>query len=147
MGQALGKQSLMDAIKSGGWKVVIDGNLGETMVARGPGGELVGTDEYGNKYFEQKDAILNRDRWVVFANSTHYTGQNPTVVSPEWHGWLHFITDDSPANATFAKPRYHLEAKMHPTMSADRYSPKGAWGTPRRRSWRKYEAWRPPSSS
>lgn len=68
------------------------------MVARGPGGELVGTDEYGNKYFEQKDAILNRDRWVVFANSTHYTGQNPTVVSPEWHGWLHFITDDSPAN-------------------------------------------------
>jgi hypothetical protein len=28
VGQALGKQSLMEAVKSGGWKVVIDGNLG-----------------------------------------------------------------------------------------------------------------------
>lgn len=71
------------------------------MIARGPGGELVGTDGYGNKYFEKKDAILNRDRWVVFANSTHYTGQNPTVVPPEWHGWLHFITDDNPATVRF----------------------------------------------
>lgn len=70
------------------------------MVAR-PGGELVGTDAYGNKYFEKKDAILNRDRWVVFANSTHYTGQNPTVVPPEWHGWLHFITDDNPTTVRF----------------------------------------------
>ena len=71
------------------------------MVAHGPGGELVGTDAYGNKYFEKKDAILNRDRWVVFANSTHYTGQNPTVVPPEWHGWLHFITDDNPSTVRF----------------------------------------------
>jgi NADH:ubiquinone oxidoreductase subunit len=61
----------------------------------------VGTDAYGNKYFEKKDAILNRDRWVVFANSTHYTGQNPTVVPPEWHGWLHFITDDNPTTVRF----------------------------------------------
>jgi len=32
MGQALGKQSLMDSIKSGGWKVIIDGNLGYVRV-------------------------------------------------------------------------------------------------------------------
>ena len=32
MGQALGKQSLMEAVKSGGWKVVIDGNLGYVLV-------------------------------------------------------------------------------------------------------------------
>lgn len=32
MGQALGKQSLMEAVKSGGWKVVIDGNLGCVLV-------------------------------------------------------------------------------------------------------------------
>ena len=32
MGQALGKQSLMEAVKSGGWKVVIDGNLGYVLI-------------------------------------------------------------------------------------------------------------------
>lgn len=70
----------------------------QTILNHGPGGTLVGTDAYGNKYFEKKDAQLNRDRWVVFAGATDFVNQNPTVVTPEWHGWLHFITDDHPGN-------------------------------------------------
>lgn len=152
-GQALGtstkKSSLLDAVKAGGWKVLIDGNLAESVVAHGPGGTLVGTDEHGNKYFEKVDAQSNRNRWVVYAESTHYTNQNPTVVPPEWHGWLHYITDENPANGEFKRPRYHLEAKENPSFSGEtKYQPKGAWGAPHHgRSWRKWEKWVPPSTT
>lgn len=46
-------------------------------------------------------------------------------------------------SSDFAPPVYHQPTVMHPTMTEDKYQPKGAWGTPGRRSWRKYEAWKP----
>lgn len=128
-------------------KVVLDGNLAETVVSQGPGATLVGRDSFGNRYFERVDAQSNRNRWVVFAGSAHHYGnQNPTVVPPEWHGWLHYTTDENPVNSPegFKAPLYHLEAKAHPSFTGPKYQPKGAWGTPRQRHWRKYEAWTPP---
>lgn len=141
----------------------------------GPGGELVGVDAHGNKYYEKKDAQIGaphaagcglaagvvaaaggggerralgcalprqrrqqrawdctqpasqlimgsggtspnalpplsscssssawrpavRNRWVVFADSLDYRTQDPSTVPPEWHGWLHQITDQNPTN-------------------------------------------------
>lgn len=128
-------------------KVILDGNLAETVVSQGPGATLVGRDGFGNSYFENVDAQSNRNRWVVFAGSAHHYGnQNPTVVPPEWHGWLHYTTDENPVNSPdgFKAPLYHLEAKAHPSFTGPKYQPKGAWGTPRQRQWRKYEPWTPP---
>jgi NADH dehydrogenase (ubiquinone) 1 alpha subcomplex subunit 12 len=146
-GSATKEQSLLESFKnSGGWKTIIDGNLAETVLAHGPGGELVGTDAHGNKYFEKVDAQSNRSRWVVFAGSTHYTMQNPTVVPPEWHGWLHYIVDENPSNASgddLKAPQYQIEAKAHPSFTGPKYQPKGAWGTEGQRDWRKYQAWQP----
>lgn len=128
-------------------KVLLDGNLAETVVAQGPGATLVGRDEFGNRYFERVGAQSNRNRWVVFAGSAqHYANQNPTVVPPEWHGWLHYTTDENPVNAPDAfktRPLYHMEAKAHPSFGGTKYQPKGAWGTPGQRTWRKYEPWTP----
>ena len=38
-----------------------------------------------------------RHRWVVYANLDWLTGQDPGKIPGEWHGWLHQITDETPA--------------------------------------------------
>lgn len=58
-------------------------------------GQFVGQDDYGNKYYQDKKA--RRDgkvlRWVI------YNGiPEATKVPPEWHGWLHYTTNDIPEN-------------------------------------------------
>jgi len=53
-------------------------------------GTLVGTDQFGNKYFENlnpDDEIPGRHRWVDFAQHNH----NATQVPAEWHSWLSHI--------------------------------------------------------
>lgn len=145
--KALGKQSLVDAIKAGGWKVLIDGTLAESMVQHGPGATLVGVDKHGNKYFERKDAQIVRDRWVVYANATDFRKQEPTLVPAEWHGWLNHITDENPSNSDFKHPIYFSEAVGNTTATPERYQPKGSWFNPEKRNWRKYQAWSPPGSA
>ena len=88
-GQALGKQTVGEALRAGGWRVLLDGNLAETMIEHGPGGQLVGTDSLGNKYFEKVDAQSCRNRWVVYAHASDWRKQDPSSVAPEWH--LKFI--------------------------------------------------------
>jgi NADH dehydrogenase (ubiquinone) 1 alpha subcomplex subunit 12 len=70
----------------------------ETLIEHGPGGQLIGVDSNGNKYFEKKDAQVGRNRWVVYAGGQDWINQNASTVPPEWHGWLHFISDENPAN-------------------------------------------------
>lgn len=63
-------------------------------------GEQIGTDESGNQYY-QECSILKRwiidqskgqkhklRRWVIYKD-----GSDPSLVSPEWYSWLHFITN------------------------------------------------------
>ncbi|KAJ6539011.1 NDUFA12-domain-containing protein [Mycena capillaripes] len=58
-------------------------------------GRLVGTDQFGNKYFENYNAeeeVPGRHRWVDFAQQ-HY---NASQVPPEWHSWISHIRKDPP---------------------------------------------------
>lgn len=41
-----------------------------------------------------------RNRFVVFAGAKDWRTQDPTTVPPEWHGWLHYISDENPANVS-----------------------------------------------
>ncbi|KAK7060196.1 hypothetical protein VNI00_000961 [Paramarasmius palmivorus] len=53
-------------------------------------GRLVGTDQFGNRYFENMNAeeeIPGRHRWVDFAQHEYHASQVP----PEWHAWIHHI--------------------------------------------------------
>ena len=55
----------------------------------------VGSDEYGNKYFEQKSNAYDGRlrRWVT------YTGYaDASRVPPEWQGWLNYTRDKAPTN-------------------------------------------------
>lgn len=85
------------------------------------GATVVGVDKFGNKYYEKLGdtqygesfifgylqrslffcwimhcsyllflSYIGRHRWVEYASKDRY---NASQVPPEWHGWLHFITD------------------------------------------------------
>jgi len=58
-------------------------------------GRLVGTDQFGNRYFENlnwKEEIPGRHRWVDFAQ--HYN--SASQVPPQWHSWLSHISQKPP---------------------------------------------------
>jgi NADH:ubiquinone oxidoreductase subunit len=43
--------------------------------------------------------IVGRDRWVLFKKWDHDASQVP----PEWHQWMHRMTDEIPSEMTFPK--------------------------------------------
>lgn len=53
-------------------------------------GRQVGTDAFGNRYYQGKSQKLDRygreRRWVVFKGEVE-----ASKVPPEWHAWLHHI--------------------------------------------------------
>lgn len=114
----------------------------QTTLEQGGGATLVGTDRNGNRYFEKLETESNRDRWVVFADTTK-NGQDPSSVPPEWHGWLHHITDANEANSTFERPIYEAAAPASRTNTPLRHTPKGSWFAPQKRNWVKYQVWDP----
>ncbi|XP_068163297.1 NADH dehydrogenase [ubiquinone] 1 alpha subcomplex subunit 12 [Antennarius striatus] len=64
-------------------------------------GTLIGTDKYGNRYYEdKKHYFFGRHRWVIY--TTDMNGKDTsdevdgTMVPAEWHGWLHSMTDHPP---------------------------------------------------
>ncbi|XP_038216697.1 probable NADH dehydrogenase [ubiquinone] 1 alpha subcomplex subunit 12 [Zerene cesonia] len=58
-------------------------------------GKLMGTDAFGNKYFENTYYMISRSRWVEYNPIVkwHY---DPSQVTAEWYGWLHYKTDRLP---------------------------------------------------
>src|SRR3954470_21819144 len=54
-------------------------------------GRKIGTDRFGNVYFEAKRKLPvygRARRWVLYAGAAE-----ATTVPPEWHAWLHHTTD------------------------------------------------------
>lgn len=89
--------------------------------------QLVGTDGFGNRYYEQpvQDARHpNQNRFVEYADG--WNG-DASQVSPSWHAWLHHMTDDCPANApaTFATTAWMKPHKENVTGSSAIYRPPG----------------------
>lgn len=57
-------------------------------------GTLVGTDDGGNRYYENLDYKVNMTRWVEYKDIHNYDASS---VPPRWHGWLHYVSD-APGN-------------------------------------------------
>ena len=45
-------------------------------------GKLIGSDEFGNKYYENKKG----KRWVIYANEI-----DASKIPVEWYSWIHFM--------------------------------------------------------
>jgi NADH:ubiquinone oxidoreductase subunit len=112
-------------------------------------GELVGTDQFGNRYYRERKrrklrrggGFLSRERrWVV------YNGEpEASRVPPLWHGWLHHTTDDVPTAA--AQPAYPWQKEHVPNLTgtALAYRPPGSLlrGGQRSPATGDYERWTP----
>ncbi|MBA0829962.1 hypothetical protein Goarm_014521 [Gossypium armourianum] len=71
------------------------------------GATVVGVDKFGNKYYEKLgDTQAGRHRWVEYAKKDRY---DASQVPPEWHGWLHFITDHTGDEASLALTKFALQ--------------------------------------
>ncbi|KAF4393346.1 hypothetical protein F8388_023150 [Cannabis sativa] len=144
---------LRELREEGYLKALLDGNLMQTKI-HNIGATLVGVDKVGNKYYQQLDTQYGRHRWVEYAEKGRY---NASQVPPEWHGWLHYITDHTGDEASTAnlfyslyllmlKPkRYGIEHKENFSGEGDEYiyHSKGHALNPGQRNWTRYQPWQP----
>lgn len=112
-------------------------------------GELVGEDEFGNRYYRSKrgDATdhigrgRGERRWVVYKGSAE-----PSKVPPYWHGWLHHVTDDIPIERD-KSPLYPWSRQHTPNLTGTdlAYRPPGhaLAGGERPKATGDYQAWSP----
>lgn len=115
---------------------MITGTLIDTWL----NGRLVGTDEFGNRYYEDKRSPKGgrrRRRWVLYKGDI-----DGSKVPPHWHAWLHYTTD-SPID-TETRP-WEQPHTANPTGSALAYVPPGddRAGGVRAAATGDYEPWRP----
>ena len=73
-------------------------------------GTLVGSDANGNKYYQDNDAPYGRTRWVEYPTPMGVTQIDNkfdgSMVSPEWHGWLHYMHDKTGPQMVRAPPDF-----------------------------------------
>ncbi|RIJ22200.1 NADH:ubiquinone oxidoreductase subunit NDUFA12 [Henriciella barbarensis] len=102
----------------------------------------VGTDDYGNTYYEDRKVSIERRnrRYVVYKGLAE-----PSKVPADWHGWLHHTLDEPPTQKPLDRRSWERDHKPNMTGTLFAYRPKGALseGGNRRKSDADYEAWTP----
>jgi NADH:ubiquinone oxidoreductase subunit len=112
-------------------------------------GQLVGTDQFGNRYYREKNqrALIKgggresrEKRWVIYEGSAE-----ASKVPSEWHGWLHHIAADVPSMDPAARRPWQKEHLPNLTGTALAYRPPGSVlkGGKRARAAGDYEPWSP----
>ncbi|HVY84065.1 MAG TPA: NADH:ubiquinone oxidoreductase subunit NDUFA12 [Caulobacterales bacterium] len=105
-------------------------------------GSLVGQDEYGNRFYEERRPSLDgrKRRWVVYDGLAE-----ASRVSPDWHGWLHHTFEEPPTVAPFKTKPWEKPHQPNLTGTVRAYRPKGslARGGRREKATSDYEAWKP----
>ena len=104
-------------------------------------GAAVGTDSFGNRYYQERKARrgLRRRRWVIYKGSVE-----ASRVPPEWHAWLHYNLAEPPLDPRPPRPwqKPHIP---NLTGTPQAYRPPGHdyEGGQRARATGDYEPWRP----
>jgi NADH:ubiquinone oxidoreductase subunit len=104
-------------------------------------GQLIGMDEFGNRYYQDRKAVAGqrRKRWVMYRGTAE-----ASRVPARWHRWLHYITDKSPRDN---KPLYSWEKPHLPNLTGTihAYVPEGHMrkGGRRYQVSADYEPWQP----
>ena len=92
-------------------------------------GELVGKDEFGNKYYKSK----KDERWVIYSNNIE-----ATKITSDWFLWMHHTIDKVPDKNVkkFRWQKKHLENR---TGSKNSYKP---IKIRKNNNDKKYETWK-----
>ena len=109
------------------------------------GARLVGTDDFGNRYFEERKPSLEGRlrRYVVYKGYA-----DASRVPSDWHGWLHHTFDEAPSASPLPRRAWEKDHVPNLTGTVHAYRPKGslASGGERARQAGDYDAWTPDNS-
>ena len=120
---------------------------GATLGARfhiGRRSVFVGQDDYGNRYYEAKDASDSYDgrkrRWVIYSGYAE-----ASKVPAEWHGWLHYTFDEPPTVQPLLRQAWEKDHRPNLTGTVHAYRPQGslARGGERQKATGDYIPWTP----
>ena len=65
----------------------------------------VGTDEFGNRYYEDWNGKnKNQRRFVEFADNGKWFPSQGKKIAPGWQGWMHYMYDDPPKKDHYVDP-------------------------------------------
>lgn len=127
----------LNAIKvAGGWKASFYRILRETNLRTGT---LIGTDNYGNKYFENNSYFMARNRFVVYPYVDRFTFDGSQIPA-EWHRWLHYMTDDPPTKVPPEPRKFIQPHETNKTGTKLEYVPYST-------TLPKIEEWQPPKNN
>src|SRR5262249_35277061 len=86
-------------------------------------GALVGADEQGNRYYEERRASLEgrKRRYVIYSGLAE-----ASKVPPDWHGWLHYTIAEPPTVAPLKRQKWEREHQPNLTGTLGAYRPKGS---------------------
>lgn len=106
-------------------------------------GDFVGTDEFGNRYYQSRDNASydgRRRRWVTYNGYA-----DASKVTPDWHGWLHYTLDEPPTVAPLAGRSWEKDHLPNLSGTPMAWKPKGSLDNEGRRpaATGDYEAWKP----
>ena len=106
-------------------------------------GSLVGTDEFGNRYYESRDNSSydgRKRRWVVYEGYAE-----ASKVSADWYGWLHSTFDGPPTDEPLTKRAWEQPYRPNLTGTPMAWRPQGSLAAEgvRPAATGDYEAWKP----
>lgn len=108
-------------------------------------GELVGDDEFGNRYYRTRGGKIDptlgfERRWVVYPGYTE-----SSTVPPAWHGWLHHIFDELPTEQPYRARVWEKPHRPNLTGTPGAYRPPGSTlaSGKRREATGDYRPWTP----
>jgi len=107
-------------------------------------GELVGSDEQGNRYYRNRGRAIDpalgfERRWVVY--NGYAEGSR---VPPAWHSWLHHVVDLPPTELKEESRKWEQPHQPNPTGTPRAYHPSGSMaGSGRPRVTGDYQPWTP----
>jgi NADH:ubiquinone oxidoreductase subunit len=104
------------------------------------GGEFVGEDEFGNRYYRAPSKIpdsIPEHRWVVYKDYAE-----ASAIPPGWHGWMHHRMAEPPA--TYKRREWEKPHQENLTGTALAYRPPGSLSSGSKpAAGPDYQAWQP----
>ena len=100
-------------------------------------GSPVGTDDFGNRYYQNKDGSR---RWVLYNGTVE-----ASRVPPDWHGWMHHTFAEPPTKAPLRTQSWETPHLPNLTGTDQAFRPEGSLQKSGRRpaATGDYQAWKP----
>lgn len=86
-------------------------------------GALVGEDDQGNRYFEERRRSLmgRKRRWVIYCGAAE-----ASRIPPDWYGWLHHLYDAPPNQSPLPRKAWEKPRIPNLTGTPGAYHPPGS---------------------